>query len=145
MTVKGKLMSRDVIVSRGYKRQLPANHPFRQPLSESALQIAVVEHLRLTGVPGLLYFSIPNEGKRTPANGARMKAMGMLPGVADLFVMRRGAHPLFLELKKAGKNLREEQKAFGTLAFESGCNYRWADNLDDALRMLRDYGAIRSK
>lgn len=115
-------------------------------LSESALQIAVVEHLRLTGVPGLLYFSIPNEGKRTPANGARMKSMGLLPGVADLFVKAPGLiPPLFLELKKYGEKPRPEQFAFSDAAVLADCYWFSADTIDGALRILRNYGAIRSK
>lgn len=113
--------------------------------SESALQIAVVEHLRLTGVPGLLYFSIPNEGKRSAANGARLKAMGMLPGVADLFVKHPGKIPLFLELKSKGKIPRQDQRQFGEFAGNAGCYWEWADNIDEALNFLRLYGAIRSK
>lgn len=115
------------------------------PMSESALQIAVVEHLRLTGVPGLLFFSIPNEGKRTPANGARMKAMGMLPGVADLFVKVAHEWPLFLELKKIGETPRWEQSQFGLMATGARCHWAWTDNMDEALDILREYGAIRSK
>lgn len=117
---------------------------YRGSLTESQLQIAVVDHLRLRGVPGLLFFKIPNEGKRTRANGARMKAEGMLAGVADLFIKApRQARPMFLELKRKGQKPTKEQKAFGDAADLAFCWWEWADNLDDALQHLSDYGAFR--
>ena len=116
---------------------------YSDSLTESALQIAVVEHLRLRGVPGLLYFKIPNEAKRTKTEGARMKAEGMLPGVADLFVKAPRFVPLFLELKRKGEKPTEHQWAFKEAALDAECGYAWADNLDDALRHLQEYGAFR--
>lgn len=52
-----------------------------------------------------LMFHIPNEGVRTKANGARLKAEGLRAGVPDIMLpVARGAyHGLFVELK-AGKN-----------------------------------------
>lgn len=52
-----------------------------------------------------LLFHIPNEGVRTKANGARLKAEGLRAGVPDIMLpVARGAyHGLFIELK-AGKN-----------------------------------------
>lgn len=142
MAKTGKF-SKVVVIGKDFAK--PAKPRAIQPLSESALQIAVVEHLRLTGVPGLLFFSIPNEGKRSAANGARLKAMGMLPGVADLFVKRPDRYPLFIELKAKGKEPRPEQWAFHKAAYQADCGWAWADNIDDALKILREYGAIRSK
>lgn len=71
--------------------------------------------------------------------------MGMLPGVADLFVKVFDRVPLFLELKKRGQKPRDDQWAFHDAALKAGCAYAWADSLDDALAALREYGAIRSR
>ena len=50
-------------------------------------------------------YHIPNEGVRTKANGARLKAEGMKAGVPDICLpcARGGYHGLYIELK-AGKN-----------------------------------------
>lgn len=62
---------------------------------EACLQITVVEYLRLAGVPGLLYFSVPNEQKCSVQRGAMLKRMGRLPGVSDLVIVipRQGRKP----------------------------------------------------
>jgi len=109
---------------------------------EAALQRTVVEHLRFTGVPGMIYFSLPNEGKRSVVMGAELKRMGMRAGAADLCVIVSGrAH--FLELKSAKGKQSLEQKAFEADAVEAGCNYVVANNIGDALGALQSWGAIR--
>ena len=109
---------------------------------EAALQRTVVEHLRFTGVPGMIYFSIANEGKRSAVMGAELKRMGLRAGAADLCVIVGGkAH--FLELKSAKGKQSPEQKAFEADAIEAGCNYAVANNINDALTTLRAWGAIR--
>jgi len=110
---------------------------------EDALQKAVVQHLRLCGVPGLLFFAPANEGKRSPRSGARLKAMGMLPGVADLVVMVPGGVPFFLELKSPKGVLSPEQKAFRTVCRAAGCEYSMARSLNAALDILRVWGALK--
>lgn len=53
--------------------------------------------------PGLeLLFHIPNGGKRSKAEAARFKAMGVRAGVSDIFlpVARGGHHGLWIELKR---------------------------------------------
>lgn len=50
---------------------------------------------------GLMY-KISNEGKRSRANGGRMKAEGLKKGVPDIClpVARGGQHGLYIELKR---------------------------------------------
>ena len=49
-----------------------------------------------------LLFHIPNGGKRSKAEAARFKAMGVRAGVSDIFlpVARDGHHGLWIELKR---------------------------------------------
>ena len=51
-----------------------------------------------------LMYHIPNEGKRSAATGAKMKRMGLRPGVSDIClpVARGGFHGLYIELKAVG-------------------------------------------
>ena len=43
----------------------------------------------------MIYFSLPNEGKRSPRTGRELKRMGLRPGAADLCVVIGGrAHSL---------------------------------------------------
>jgi hypothetical protein len=109
---------------------------------EAALQVTVVEALRLLGVPGLLYFRVPNDGKRTAAAGLWEKRMGLLPGVADLVILLPGKPVLFLELKARGERQSPEQIGFASACRDVGAVYALADTIDDALAILAMNGAI---
>lgn len=67
--------------------------------SEDGEQETVVEFCRLSGIK---IVHIPNEGKRSAAQGAKMKRMGLSKGFPDLFIpiARKGFHGLFIELKR---------------------------------------------
>lgn len=126
----------------------------RRASPEAELQKAVVQYLQLAGVPGLLYFSVPNEGKRSRINGAHMKRMGLLPGVSDLVVIIpfndgyvAGAQVLFLELKAKGEKQTANQEAFqhAIYALNNVCiDYEVADSIDKAISILTEYGAIKN-
>ena len=75
------------------------NHP------ESQEQIALFDWIRLQPTLSAYAFSIPNESKRSPQLGYRLKRMGMRAGVSDLFIAipREPYHGLFIEMK-AGSN-----------------------------------------
>lgn len=57
---------------------------------------------------------IPNEGKRSPRYAARLKAMGMRPGVSDLFIAlgRHGYHGAWIELKSCKGKVSIKQQKF---------------------------------
>ena len=114
----------------------------RRAAPEAALQKAVIQHLRLRHKPGVLFLSIPNEAKRSAVMGGHLKAMGMLPGAADLLIVVQG-RALFLELKAPNGVVSESQWAFGGAATEAGADYYIRCNLDDALNVLEAWGAIR--
>lgn len=109
---------------------------------EAALQYAVIEHLRLAGVPGLVYFHVPNEGKRTTEEGAHLKRMGMLPGASDLILIAPGLGSAALELKAKGEKPTPEQLAFSYAWCEAGGVYDWADTIDKALAILTRWGFL---
>ena len=111
--------------------------------AEDSLQITVVEHMRLAAMPGCWCLHIPNEGKRTPAGGLKMKRMGMLPGAADLFIHRPNEAPLFMELKAKGGTISAEQSAFGGLCAATGAAWCCAFGIDEALKILREAGALK--
>lgn len=50
----------------------------------------------------LLLMHIPNEGKRTVQNGAKMKRIGLKAGVPDILlpVSHGGFHALYIEMKR---------------------------------------------
>ncbi len=112
---------------------------------ETRLQIVVMQHLQIAGVPDLMAFHIKNSGKESLATGALLKKMGVRAGVSDLFIGVPGQPPSFLELKSHGCKPTETQLAFATHCERIG--YRWAcvDGIDSALAVLRMWGALRSE
>jgi hypothetical protein len=131
--------------------------PRRDPL-EYKMQIALVDLLKLTLRPDrVAYWHTPNGEWRSIQTGAKLKAMGVLPGVADLFFLwsipvsvvaephvRKFPQNLFLELKRRGQDLSPEQEHFRDLVTAHAAYYELADSVDDAIAILKRYHILRS-
>jgi len=114
---------------------------YRRRASEHSLQKQVLACLSLS--KHAFAFAVPNAGKRSPATAVRMKAEGLVPGIADLCVMLPGGRVGWLELKtaKGAQSLAQTQ-------FEDICEvlrhpYAVARSLDEAIRVLRAWGALK--
>lgn len=110
-------------------------------VSEDDVQIAVVDALR---VAGELVIHVPNGGKRSRSEGARLKRLGVLAGVPDLLVFSvpagLEARGVALEVKspggrpsKAQLRVLDELRALGWAA-------TWAAGEAACLEWLRDLG-----
>jgi hypothetical protein len=96
-----------------------------------------------------VYFHCPNGELRDKATAAKLKAMGVRPGVADLIFIwgELVAVPnlmilprvLFLELKRRGEKQSPTQKLFEAECKRVGCDYAVADNIDDAVSILQHF------
>lgn len=76
--------------------------------SEREEQTALVAWL-LKEYPDIVFFSVPNEGKRTDFMKFHMKQTGLLSGVPDLILLFDV--PLFVEMKRTkGGSLSDNQK-----------------------------------
>lgn len=92
---------------------------------EESEQIAVVEWCRYNEetFPALkLLHHCPNGGSRDEREAAKLKMMGVLPGVADLHLPApKGVYgSLYIEMKCDGGRLEDSQKRFLTAAAEAG-------------------------
>ena len=89
-------------------------------------------HLRMC------FYSIPNEGSRSPANGARMKAQGRRAGVADLMlaVPHEPYHGLFIEMKAGKGKQQDSQKEFEQAVTAQGYKYVVITTLDDFITLV---------
>ena len=77
---------------------------------EDDLQRAVCDLLAVYERQGLLMsFAVPNGGKRNAREAARMKMMGVRPGVPDLCLLFPGGRTIFLELKAPKGKLSPHQ------------------------------------
>lgn len=119
--------------------------------NESKLQIAAVRWFDLT-YPKLKLnlFSVPNEGSRTPANGARMKAQGRRAGCADMVLAVPKfesdeyqneiiKHALFIEFKADKGKQNENQIAFQKAVENQGYKYIVIRSFDEFKEMIEGY------
>lgn len=67
-------------------------------MSEEHLQRHAVKYLRSYARPDVCWFHVPNGDERTPRVAARLKDMGVVPGVADLLFLIDG-RSVAVELK----------------------------------------------
>jgi VRR-NUC domain protein len=89
---------------------------------ESVLQTACVKWFRLQ-YPDLIIYAVPNGGSRNVREAQRLKAEGVLAGVADLVVLLPQGKSLYIEMKVKGNRQTENQKAFQDKAITLGHPY----------------------
>jgi hypothetical protein len=119
---------------------------------EHLLQISLVDRLNWQCRKDVVYFHCPNGELRDKATAAKLKAMGVRPGVADLIFIwgELVAVPnllilprvLFLELKRRGEKQSPVQKLFEAECKRVGCDYAVADNIDDAVSILQHFNIL---
>jgi hypothetical protein len=111
--------------------------------SELQIQQSLIARLRFQCKPGIIFWHTPNGEERDKRVAAKLKSMGVLPGVADLqFIFPCAAPNLFLELKARGRGLTDDQQHFRDLVRGAGHKYEWTDSIDDAIRILRNYNVL---
>ena len=116
-------------------------------VTEDEATIAVVEYCTLRGVP---VAHVPNEGKRSPQMGQKLKRMGMQKGFPDLVVPlpRGNYHGLYIEMKVGNNKTTSEQKEWLTKLAKSGYAATACWGVDEAINTVNAYirgGAIPLK
>lgn len=89
-----------------------------------------------------LIFHIPNEGKRTKKNGARLKREGLKKGIPDLCmpVPRMGFHGLYIELKKdSTKKASKEQQEWLFKLEQQGYATSLCYGANEAINLITAY------
>lgn len=113
------------------------------PDEEHRIQTACVRWFRLK-YPHLFarLFAVPNGGRRDGVTGARLKAEGVLAGVADLILLvpNAGYHALLIEMKTPKGRQSESQKAWQQeVCAEGEYKYVVCRSLDDFIREVKIY------
>jgi len=89
-----------------------------------------------------LLFHVPNGGVRHPGTAARLKKLGVKPGVPDLClpVARGGWHGLFIEMKRQkGGRLSDDQKAWLEALNDGGYRAERCDGAEAACDLIWQY------
>jgi hypothetical protein len=123
------------------------------PPSEFAVHCALADLLRRWTMPGWRWSHFPAgeerpariiNGKRVSLAGERLKRMGLHPGFPDFQFFHVTGRCCFLELKRCGETLSEEQREIAMHLIRAGHGYLCTDSFDDAVATLKDWGVLRS-
>ena len=109
--------------------------------AEYELHTAVIEWLAWVK-PDCLYFHPYNGAYMSKATAGKGKALGVLPGVADLVFVLPGGRVGFIELKapKGRATLTHTQIDFGLNVTELGAFYDTGRSIEDVRRTLKTWG-----
>jgi hypothetical protein len=105
-------------------------------MKEADLQKAIINHYRTYGLDNVLLYHCANGEYRHAATGAKLKAMGVMPGVADLTIVQPGGKVAFLELKGGKGKLSDQQIQFRDWCKANDVPWRVTSDLDNALHIL---------
>ncbi len=113
--------------------------------TELLIQKAVVKYFQLK--KNCLFWHTPNGELRTIKTGRKLKSMGVVPGVPDLFF----AHPkmpwsagLFVELKSKKGKLTENQKKIALKLSNNNYTVAVCDCFDNCVDLVNAYLEINS-
>lgn len=110
-------------------------------VSEQSIQRALFDWIRL--YPSLKYviMHIPNEGKRSPQYGNKLKSQGLTPGVWDIFIAsaQHGFIGAWIELKSANGRLTPYQEEFGKVMEHQGYFTAVCKSIDEAINTVKWY------
>ena len=86
-------------------------------------------------------FAVPNGGRRDKVTGAKLKAEGVLAGVADLILLKSNADygALLIEMKTGSGKQSEVQGRWQKAIEKDGYKYVLCRSLDDFMREINAY------
>jgi hypothetical protein len=122
-----------------------------QPQKEVwSLHIPLVTMLRWCLRPNVIFRHVPNGEHRDLRTAQKLKAMGVLPGSADLEFHwcemeddRKVRRMLHLELKVANRPQSDAQIEFALAMELLGDEYHVARSIDEAIKILGERGLLR--
>lgn len=93
----------------------------------------------------MLLFAVPNGGARDAVTGAKLKAEGVVAGVADLFLSIPSSlyHGLYIEMKTANGKQSKSQKIFQQRVEAMGYRYAIVRSFDEFVVEIRKYLNLR--
>jgi len=120
------------------RKRRPSNDPL-----EHTIQSRLVGLLPPLLKPGIVMMAIPNGGLRHPIVAKQLKSEGLLPGSPDLVFAKHKGLVSWLEMKKKGGRLSDEQ--LGIKAKLERLEHSWgtANSVDTALEELDRLGVLR--
>ena len=124
-------------------RAIAQNKPRRRPRElEHNLQVACVKWFRMQYAPyARSLFAVPNGGQRNAVVAAKLKAEGVLPGVADLLLLEANFEyrGLAIELKTKEGVQSKYQKEWQKYIESRGWMYVVVRSVDEFIKVVTEY------
>ena len=119
----------------------PARTPAKPRRSdERDLHIAIVHYLRRVMPADITWWHCPSGEHRDIRTAQKLKAMGTIPGVADLNFVLPGGFAAFIELKADKGRLSPAQQAFREAVEGLGARFAECRSLVDVEATLTAWG-----
>ena len=115
-----------------------------KPPLEFHTHCALADTLRRWILPGWYWFHYPSGELRTKITAARLQRMGTKPGVADFGFFHQSGKVCWLELKRKGGHLSDEQRDFLSWMGASGHGVALCWSYEEAVATLIDWQILRS-
>lgn len=112
--------------------------------AEDLIQVQVCEFLtQCTDIP---FWHTANQRSTSPAQGAKLKRMGVVAGVADLFLPRSNGkfHGLFIELKSPKGIVSDAQAKFISRMQMEGYAAHVCYSSEEAIQLIKSHFGISS-
>lgn len=103
---RGNAVRKAVHVERKARRPFGLDNAF--PVDEETIHKSVLDWLRLV-LPNALIWHCPNGGAREPREAAKLKRLGVVAGIPDIFILGEGGFAGALEIKTQVGRLSSEQ------------------------------------
>ena len=131
-----KTLAQMLAMYGGKRRKSPVDE-------EHQAQVACVNWFRLAH-PELRsrLFAVPNGGRRDAVTGAKLKAEGVVAGVADLILLKSNSHygALLVEMKtRTGRQSQSQREWQADVTRGGEYKYVVCRSLDDFVRAVEDY------
>ena len=107
--------------------------------AEARQQAAIVEWARLV-MPQCIIYHVPNGGFRTKPEAARLKWMGVYPGITDLVIVDEPGFSYFMEVKGPDGVLSADQKTFRDLCLTKKWPWGIVHNVTEASALVNKWG-----
>lgn len=122
--------------------QLRARTPRRRSDDEHRLQAACIQWFRIR-YPRMRHnlFAVPNGGRRDAATASRLKAEGVLAGVADLILLKPNRYygALLIEMKTPAGRQQASQRQWQDLITADGYKYIVVRTIEEFIQQVKLY------
>ncbi len=106
---------------------------------EAPIQAAIFAYIT-TVAPQVVVFHVPNGGLRSKAEAAKLKWMGVTPGVPDLVILDEFGMSYLIEVKPPDGNLSEDQRTFHAKCRRLQIPHAVARSINDVRDLLKRWG-----